>query len=249
MKYTILFAVLTATTMVFGGVQRSGIIQPYPKEKLQKLEQNVKLISAPAQELAIALAHLKQARDAQKQDSSPAAKSTLQQAMAVCFDRITRFSEGARKSKTPLILGFEDLADYMEVNAIAMKARVKNNPEMKKTYEYMQGQATAIRNFSKDFDSMVTGMEEISQDLAQRSSGWVASSRVASTMSDVYGENGIEGVYGTMAKVVDSMTTLKQLFITEDPIVGSFDSEEQKKEQNAARENFESALKRYHEQP
>ncbi len=132
---------------------------------------------------------------------------------------------------------------------MALKHRNGKSPEMKKTCDYMQSQAVAIRNFARDFDQMVTGMEGISEDLAQRSAGWVASSRVASTLSDVYGENGIEGVYGTMAEVVNAMTVLKGLFVTEDPISGSFSSEEQQKEQEAARKGFTEALNRYNEQP
>lgn len=246
--YLVLIPLLMAS-IASASVQRSIIIEPYPREKLQQLERNVQAISGPAQELAVSLNELKTARQAQLANDTPATKAAVQQAMAVCFDRISRFTESARQSKTPLVLGFEDLADYMQINAMALKSRNGQNRETQRTADYMEGQARAIRQFAGDFEKMVTGMEEISQDLALRSSGWVASSRVAATLSDVYGQNGIEGVYGTMAEVVNAMTVLKQLFVTEDPIAGSFSSEQQQRDQEAARKTFEDAMQRYHNQP
>lgn len=227
--------------------QRSIVIEPYPKEKLEQLERNIATISVPAQELVNAMTELQEAKKQQQQNSTPASKAGFNKAAALAIDRVSRFVDAARTTKTPLALGFEDLADYLDVNAVSMKQHVKKNPEVKRTVEYMQKQAKAIRDFSKDFEEMVDQLEQVGDDLSARASGWVASSRIIGMMHDVYGSGGTESVYNTMSQVVEAMASLKSIFSTEPLIEGSFDSEKKDADLRRAKENYKKAIDEYYQ--
>lgn len=228
-------------------IQRSIIIEPYPQEKIKALEKNIATVSGPAQELVVAMGQLEEARKGDKENSTPASRAQLNKATAVAVDRLSKFVDSARTTKTPLTLGFSDLADYLDVNAASMKQHVKQTPGLKRTTEYMQKQSKAIRQFSKDFDEMVVQLEKCSSDLSARASGWLASSRIVGMMQDVYGPGGTEGVYNTMSQVVQSMSTLKSLFSTDALIEGPFDSEKKEADMNRAKENYQKALEDYYQ--
>lgn len=249
---TVLLSTIAALACVAGiaqaaKFQRSIVIQPYPKEKLEQLERNIAGISQPARELVDAMSQLQAARTEQQNNSTPGTKAKVNKAAALAIDRVSRFVDAARTTKTPLVLGFDDLADYLDVNAAAMKQHVKDNPEVKRTVEYMQKQAKAIREFSKDFEGMVGQLEKCGDDLSARASGWVASSRVIGMMQDVYGSGGTESVYNTMSDVVEAMASLKSIFSTDTLIEGSFDSEKKDADLKRAKDNYKKAIEKYYE--
>jgi len=242
----VLIVGIAASAAVGTQIQRSIVIEPYPQEKLENLERNISTISLPAQQLFNAMETLQKAQEEYQQDSTPASKARFNRAKALALDRVSRFVDTARATKTPLMIGFQDLADYLDVNASAMNQHVEQNPEVKRTVAYMQRQAKAIREFADDFEGMVTQFEQCGNDLAKRASGWAASSRVIGMMQDVYGPGGTETVYNTMASVVDSMGRLKSIFSTEDLLAESFDSEKKEADLKRAKQNYRRAIEEYY---
>jgi len=246
--YLLIFSVLCLSTGTAQAarMQRSIMINPYPKEKIEKLEHNIASIAGPAQKLAESITVLGTAKQAYEQNSTPANQANLNKAMGLAFDRVSRFVESARSSRTDLVLGFDDLADYLEINAMTMEQQAGNNPNTKNTVKYMRRQAKDIRQFAGDFENMVDQLADVSGDLSHRASGWVAASRVMGMMQDVYGPGGTESVYNTMSSVVQAMASLKGLFNTQDMLGGSFGGEEKEANLRQARENYQETVNSYY---
>lgn len=256
MKYLWMINVVTVLVIGMSGaakaeqVQRSIVIEPYPEEKLEKLEKNIGALSAPVSELSQAIADMESAKKAYQENTTPLAKARLNEAMAIAYNRISHFVDAARSSKVDLTMGFEDLADYLEVNASSMEVQSRRHPHLKATAEQMREQAAHLRTFSQEYREMVQQVETIGDDLAGRSAGWVASSRISGLMSEVYGAGGIDGVYTTMAHVVDAMAQLKAMFRPEELLGGSATSSaEQNQAVDEARTEYQSAIDRYYEEP
>ena len=235
-----------ATLASASQIQRSVVIEPFSKEKLEKLESNISKISAPAQELFTSMEELEAAQVAYEQNGNPASKARYNVAKAVAIDKVSRFIDTARTTKTPLVIGFQDLADYLEVNAVAMNQNAGKDRDAKRTVAYMQRQAQAIRGFANDFEGMVEQFEECGSDLSKRAAGWAASSRVLGMMENIYGSGGTEAVYSTMADVVNSMSKLKSIFNTEDLLDDSFNSEKKEADLKRAKTSYKQAVDGYY---
>ncbi len=228
--------------------QRSIIIEPYPQEKVAILEQRVNTIAGPAAELVDAIGQLERAKSEYDRNSTPQARAEFRQAIAVSFDRVTRFVEKARETRVPLAVGFEDLADYLDTSASRLMIYQGNHPGTSNTVHYMRRRAQEIRTFSKDFFNMVGQLDGVAADLAQHASGYAIFSQVEGVLQDTYGPGGAGDMYQTMGRVVDAMIVLKEAFMSQDLFGGGLDNEAERERIEMERENYEHAIQRYYEQ-
>lgn len=225
---------------------RSVFIKPYPKEKIQELNQNIKSFNAPFQKFLSNMDALDKANTATEADPSPENNAALVQAAGDAMGAFASFVEAAQDSKPRIVYGLGDYADWLEMSAADIERRNGESEVHQNSAKWLTGQAKMMRDFKKDLEQMFTDVESVGQDLAVRAASWSQAYRVAKELKSLGGgPDGRQGVYKNMTRVIQTAKNLKKFLSTATGRLYAVGSSEKEAE---LKNEYREAVSSYHEE-
>jgi hypothetical protein len=226
-------------------VNRTAIIEPYPKEKMEELNRSIKSFNSPAQKFLSSIDALEKAKAAVDADGSAANHAAFVVAVVDTMSAFQEFAKTARESKASITHGLSDYGDWLEMTSADLQRRKGKNVEQNSA-KWLSQQAKLVREFQTDVTKMFDDVDGVAQDLAVRSASWAQSYRIAKEINSLGGgPDGRVGVYRNMAQVFRTARRLKELLNTVD---GQLNEQGLSARDTQAKEDYAKSLAEYHEE-